>query len=217
MAALDLEEQEQLDQLKAWWQKNGNLVVTAITLVFLAIAGVNGWNYYKSSQAGAAATVFEGLQKLSEKNEPAKVVEAAKALAEQYPRSTFAAMGQFIAAKSAFDANDLAAARTALQWVMDKSSDDELKHLARVRLAGVMVDQKEFDAALKLLETARPAHFEALYADRRGDALYAMGKPADARGAWESALAKSEGSGALKSAIEFKLDLVGGKALPAKS
>lgn len=217
MAALDLEEQEQLDQLKAWWKKHGNLVVTAITLVFLVIAGINGWNYYKSSQASAAATVFEGLQKLAEKNEPAKVVEAAKALAEQYPRSTFATMGQFIAAKSAFDANDLAAARTALQWVLDKSSGDELKHLARVRLAGVMVDQKEFDAALKLLETARPAHFEALYADRRGDVFYAMGKPADARSAWEAALAKSDGSGALKSAIEFKLDLVGGKANPAKS
>lgn len=215
MAALDLEEQEQVAALKAWWKRWGNHVLTAVTMVFLAIAGFNGWNYYQRSQSVAAAQVFEGLQKLAAAGDAAKVGPAAKALAEQYSRSTFAVLGQLLAARVAFDANDLAAARTSLQWVIDHARDDEYKHMARVRLAGVMLDQKEFDAALKLLETAHPAHFEAVYADRRGDVLYAQGKGADARSAWEKAQASA--TGALRSSLEFKLELVGGKPAATRS
>ena len=70
MAALDLQEQEQLAQLKAWWQRFGNQVLTAITIVLLAIAGFNGWNYYQRTQSNAAAQVFEGLQKLAAAGDP---------------------------------------------------------------------------------------------------------------------------------------------------
>lgn len=217
MAALDLEEQEQLAQIKAWWQRYGNLVLTALTLVFLAIAGYNGWNYYQRNQAVAAAQVFEGVQKLAVGGDAKKVAEASKALAEQFPRSTLAAMGNLIAARVSFDANDLAAARVQLQWVIDSGRDEELKHIARIRLAGIMLDQKQFDDALKLLDTAHPADFDAQYGDRRGDVLYAMGKPAEARDAWQKALAASGSAATLKAALEFKLEMVGAAPAATKS
>ena len=217
MAALDLEEQEQLAQIKAWWQRYGNLVLTALTLIFLAIAGYNGWNYYQRTQATAAAQVFEGVQKLAAGGDVKKVAEASKALAEQFPRSTLAAMGNLIAARVSFDANDLATARTQLQWVIDSGRDDELKHIARVRLAGIMLDQKQFDDALKLLDATHPADFDAQYGDRRGDVLYAMGKPAEAREAWQKALAASGSAATLKAALEFKLEMTGVSPAVTKS
>lgn len=215
MAALDLQEQEQVAELKAWWNRYGTHVLTAVTAVFLVIAGINGWNYYQRTQSGASAQVFEGLQKLASGGDAPKVLAAAKALSDQYPRTSFASLGQLLAARIAFDANDLTGARGALQWVTDNARDDELRHVARVRLAGVMADQKEFDAALKLLDAERPAHFEAVYSDRRGDILYAQGKPAEAKTAWEKA--QGAATGALRSAIDFKLELVGGQPVPTKS
>jgi predicted negative regulator of RcsB-dependent stress response len=217
MAALDLEEQEQLAQIKAWWQRYGNLVLTALTLMFLAIAGYNGWNYYQRTQATAAAQVFEGVQKLAAGGDAKKVAEASKALAEQFPRSTLASMGSLIAARVSFDANDLATARVQLQWVIDSGRDDELKHIARVRLAGIMLDQKQFDEALKLLDATHPADFDAQYGDRRGDVLYAMGKPAEAREAWQKALAASGLAATLKAALEFKLEMAGASPAVTKS
>ncbi len=217
MAALDLEEQEQLAQVKAWWQRYGNHLLTALTLVFLTIAGYNGWGYYQRTQAVAAAQVFEGLQKLAAGGDAKKVAEASKALADQHPRTVFAALGNLIAARISFEANELAGARTQLQWVIDNGRDEDLKHLARVRQAGIMLDMKEYEPALKLLETVRPAQFEALYADRRGDVLYAMGKVPEARTAWEAALAKAGAANTLKAALEFKLDMVGAVPPPSKS
>ena len=215
MAALDLQEQEQLANLKAWWQRYGNLVMTAITVVCLVIAGFNGWRYYQRTQTAAAIQVFEGLQKLVAGGDAKKVAEANKALSEQYPRTTVAAMGSLIAARVSFEANDLVTARSQLQWVIDHGRDEDLKHIARVRLAGILLDQKEFEPALKLLDATHPTQFEALYADRRGDILLAAGKPAEARLAWEKALAKAGDKGALRSLIEFKLELVGGAPPPA--
>ncbi len=217
MAALDLEEQEQLAQVKAWWQRYGNHLLSALTLVFLTIAGYNGWSYYQRIQAVAAAQVFEGLQKLAAGGDVKKVAEASKALADQHPRTVFAALGNLVAARISFEANELAGARTQLQWVIDNGRDDDLKHLARVRQAGIMLDLKEYEPALILLETARPAQFEALYADRRGDVLYAMGKVPEARTAWETALAKAGTSNTLKATLEFKLDMVGAAPPSTKS
>ena len=217
MAALDLEEQEQLAELKAWWNRYGNLLLTAITLVFLVIAGINLWNYYQRSQSSAAAMVFEGLQKLAVGGDAKKIGEASKALAEQYPRSAYASLGNLVAARESFEANDLPAARSQLQWVIDHARDSEYKHLATVRLAGVLLDQKEFDAALKVLAEPPPAEFEAIYADRKGDILFAQGKMEEARSAWQAALAKTGAASTLKAAIEFKLDLAGAPQTPTKS
>ncbi|MBL8383876.1 MAG: tetratricopeptide repeat protein [Burkholderiales bacterium] len=217
MAALDLEEQEQLAQLKAWWQRFGNHVLTAVTLVFLAIAGYNGWNYYQRSQAAAAAQVYEGLQKLATAGDAKKVADAAVALSEQHPRSPFAAMGRLMAARAAFDANDLASAAAQLQWVIGNARDDEYKHVARVRLAGVQLDLKQFDQALKTLEAPHPPHFEALYGDRRGDILFATGKTTEAREQWQKALAAAGSAGTLKAALEFKLEMTGAAPSPANS
>jgi predicted negative regulator of RcsB-dependent stress response len=209
MAALDLEEQEQLAQIKAWWQRYGNHVLTAITVVFLVIAGYNGWSYYQRSQSVAVAQVFEGLQKLAAGGDARKVGEASKALAEQYPRSTLAVMGNLIAARVSFEANDLAAARTQLQWVVNSGRDEALKHVARIRLAGIMLDQKQFDDGLKQLEAPHPAEFDAQYGDRRGDILFAMGKLSEAREAWQKALGAGGATATLKAALEFKLEMAG--------
>ena len=209
MAALDLQEQEQLAELKAWWEKRGNLVLSTLIIVFLAIAAYNGWRYYQRSQSLAAGAVFEQLQAATAAGDKAKTREIAGMLLENYPGSSYASLGALMAAKALFDAGEAQSAKAQLQWVIDKGRDGEFKHLARVRLAGLLLDEKLYDEGLKVLEAARPPHFESLYADRRGDLLLAKGKPQEARAAWQEALKTADAKTAMRGSLELKLELIG--------
>ena len=213
MAALDLQEQEQLAELKAWWARYGNLLLTSLIIIFLTIVGYNGWRYYQRSQALAAAAVFDQLQNAAASGDKAKAREISGVLLSNYGSTSFAPMGALITAKVQFEGGDIQTAKAQLQWVVDNSRDEELKHVARVRLAGVLLDEKRFDEGLKLLEATHPAHFDAVYADRRGDLLLAQGKSAEARGAWQEALAKLDNKTNLRGSVQLKLDLTGG-AMP---
>ena len=213
MAALDLQEQEQLAELKAWWARYGNLLLTSLIIIFLTIAAYNGWRYYQRSQALAAAAVFDQLQNAAASGDKAKTREISRVLLTNYGSTSFAPMGALITAKVQFEGGDIQTAKAQLQWVIDNSRDEELKHVARVRLAGVLLDEKQFDEGLKLLEAAHPAYFDAVYADRRGDLLLAQGKSAEARTAWQEALAKLDNKTTLRGSVQLKLDLIGG-AMP---
>ena len=215
MAALDLEEQEQLAELKAWWGKHGNLIITIVIAVLLVIAAFNGWRYYQRTQAGEAGTIFEQMQTVGAARDKVKSQELAALLEERFPRTTFAPLAALINAKVQIEAGDAKAAKAQLQWVVDNSKDDELKHIGRVRLAGVLLDEKAYDGALKLLEAARPPYFDPLYLDRKGDVLMAQGKTTEARAVWEDAYAKAGDKNPQRQVLQLKLELVGG-SVPEK-
>ena len=178
----------------------------------LAIAGWRGWGWYQAREAAAAAVVYEQLQVAVQSKDLAKVKAAAGTLFEQYGRSAYGPMGALVAAKAYFDGGDLKAARAPLQWVIDNASDDEFKHLARVRLAGIMLDQEAYDEGLKLLSAEPSVRFAAAYADRRGDLLLAQGKTDEARAAYQQAIDKSDTRSPMRRVIQVKLDALGGAA-----
>ena len=216
MAALDLEEQEQLAEFKAWWNRYGNLILTAITLVLLIVAAFNGWRYYQRGQSAEAFAMYEQLQAVSNAKDKAKTQELAGQILERFPRSNFAPMAALINAKVQINAGDAKAAKAQLQWVVDNSKDEELKHVGRVRLAGVLLDEKQYDDALKLLAAEHPAYFDPIYADRKGDILLAQGKTAEARAAWEEAYTKADDKNPIRQIVQLKLELAGG-SVPGKA
>ena len=204
--AYDLEEQEQLAALKAWWARWGNLVLGAITLVLLAIAGWNGWNWYQREQAAKAGALYAELEKASKMNNTNVVKDSTKILLERFGRTVYAPLAAFHAARLNHEANELTAAQENLQWVIDKSGRPEFVAIARHRLAAVLLDAKQYDAALKLVEGDVPAEHAVAYADRRGDILFAQGKVGDARAAWQKALEVADAQNPLRGLIQFKLD-----------
>src|SRR5258706_2149112 len=208
--AYDLQEQEQLAELRALWEKYGNLVTTVLGLLLLALAGYWGWQRYQVGQAAEAAAVYEQLNKAVSENNAAKTKEVAGTLLERFARTVYAPLAALQAARVNHDSGDLAAARAQLQWVLDQSRYPEFAWLARVRLAGVLLDEKSYDPALQVLAPTPPANFAAAFADRRGDILLAQGHVDDARRAWRDALERSGNQGLLRNMIQLKLD-----ALPA--
>ena len=175
MAAYDLEEQEQLAEVKAWWKQYGNLLINILTAAAVIAAAWQGWNWYQRKQTGEAAAVYGVLQKAVQESNLQAVKQTSGELLEKYPRSSYAPMGALNAAKVMADNGDAKTARLQLAWVVDKGKN-EVRELARLRLAALMIDDKEFDQALKSLEAKPVAGFEARFADARGDVLRAQGK-----------------------------------------
>jgi predicted negative regulator of RcsB-dependent stress response len=210
--AYDLEEQEQLDTLKAWWKQYGNLVTW---LLIVALAGYAAWNTWQRNQSAQAALLYEELEKAVAAKDNGKVQRAATDLSDKFGKTAYAQMGALAAAKAAFDTNDLKTAKAQLQTVIDKGSDEEYKAVARIRLAGILLDEKAYDDGLKLLAGDFPAQFASAVADRKGDILTAQNKIEEARAAYKMALDKTDQKNPGRQLIQLKLDAIGGA--PAKA
>lgn len=213
--AYDLEEQEQLASLKAWWNQYGNLTSWVLIAGLAAYSGWTGWNYYQRSQAAQASALYDELQHAVDAKDAAKVLRAAGDMESRYAGTTYAPMGALLAAKSAFDANDLKSAKAQLQWASEHG-DDEYKSVAKLRLAGVLLDEKGYDEALKVLATVTAPQFAGAVADRKGDVLAAQNKLAEARAAYQAALDATDKKNPGRQLIELKFEAIGGTAPAAK-
>jgi predicted negative regulator of RcsB-dependent stress response len=208
----DLQEQEQLDALKAWWRSNANWLTALAILVLLVVAAYQGWSWYTVRQATAASGLYDQFDKAAGSKDPKDVAKARDLLGtliDQHGSTLYATMAALRAAKTNVDAGDVKTAKGQLSWVAEHSSQKELALLARVRLAGLLLDEKAYDQALDALKVDVPDAFAGEFADRRGDVYAAQGKVKDARAAYTEALAKA-GSQPMRTLIQMKLD-----ALPA--
>ena len=213
---LDLEEQEQLDQLKAFWKQYGNLITWVLALVLAGFAAWNGWNIWQRDQAVKAGAMFDELDKAAQAGEAAKAAGIFKDMQERFPRTAFTQQGGLLAAKVQFEKGQPDAALVALGWVAENAVEDEYKTIARLRLAGVLADQKKYEEALKQLDAANAKEFEALVADRRGDVLMAMGKKDEAKAAWQKAYGAMDAKVEYRRLVEAKLTAIGA-APPAEA
>jgi predicted negative regulator of RcsB-dependent stress response len=208
--AYDLEEQEQLDTLKAWWKQYGNLVTWLLVVVLSSYAAWTGWRNYQASQSTQASQLYDELQKSILAKDNAKVQRAASDLIEKFTRTAYAPMASLAAAKSAYEINDLKTAKWQLHWVIEHSSVEEYKALARIRLAGIALDEKAYDEGLALLAGEFSAEFAGNAFDRKADIFVAQNKLVEARVAYKAALEKIKDKNPGRQLIQIKLDAIGG-------
>jgi len=223
MATYDLEEQEQLAELKLWWKQYGNLLINVLTAVAVVFIAWFGWNWYQRNQTGQASQVYGVLQKAVQEKDSQRMKAASGELLEKFSGTPYASLGALTAAKAMVDASDAKTAKLQLQWVVDHGKD-EFRDLARLRLATLLLDEKGYADALKQLEGSVSAGFEARFLDTRGDILAAEGKKAEAAAAYQAALdklaaaakaakgaaASSRADSVYRELIGQKLDAVGG-------
>lgn len=218
MATYDLEEQEKLDELKTWWTMYGNLVTGVLVVAALAVAGWQGWNWWQSQQAVKASNVFASLQTAAMQRDAKRARELAGELIDKYSVTAYAGMGALLAARVQVDAGDVRNARVQLGWAAENAKDPGLRELARLRLAAVMLDEKAYDDAMKQLAAEPIAAFAPRFAELRGDVFAAQGKHAEARNAYDLALAKFDAlakddetrqRGGYKEVIQAKRDALG--------
>ncbi len=207
MSTYNFEEQEKIEGLKAWWSAYGSTILLAAAVFTAALAGNRLWDYYKREQAQQAADLYTVLQQQVEKsNDAVKIKDAASLLTEGFSGSGYASRAALIAARASVEAGDAQSAKDMLQWILDHADESEIKDLARLRLAGIWLDENQYDQAIALLNERHGAPFTGLYADLRGDALAASGKTSEARSAYQQALDHLGGQGAYQNIIEMKMD-----------
>lgn len=209
MAVLDLQEQEQLEALKGWWKDNRNQVLGTLLIVVVAMGGWRGWQYYQHKQAADAATLYQQFIGQLGSNDAKRINDAAAAVTDKYSSTAYAARAALLAAQVNEQVKDLARAKTQLHWVIDHAGEDTLKDVARLRLAAVLLDEKNYADALALLEAKHPESFDGLYADLRGDVLGAQGKIDEARSSYKLAYEKIDAQSMYRNLIQMKLDALG--------
>ena len=212
---LDLEEQEQLDQLKAFWKRYGNLLTWVLIVVLGGFAAWNGWALYQRDQASKSSAMFDQLDKAVQAGDADQAGRVFADMKERYPRTAFTEQGGLLAAKVQVEKGKADAALETLAWVGANATEVEYQTVAKLRAAGILLDQKKYDEALKQLDGATAPDFAALVADRRGDTLLAQGKKDDAKAAYTKAWTTMDPKVDYRRLIEAKLTVLG--AAPAAS
>lgn len=212
---LNLQDQEQLDDLKAFWKRHGNWITWLITLVLLGFAGWNGWNWYQRNQAVQAAAMFDELDKAAAAGDADKASRVFNDMKDRYAGATLTQQGGLIAARVQHDKGQVDAAKASLGWVSEKAAEDEYRAIARLRLAGLLLDAKDYPGALKALDAVTAKDFTALASDRRGDVLLAQGKTDEARAAYQAAYKAMDDKIDYRRLVEVKLVALAAPPAPA--
>lgn len=207
--AYDLEEQEKVDELKAWWKKNGTTTMLAVAVFAASVAGVQGWRVYQNKQQSQAALAYEAVQIEMQSKDGKRIREAAGQLIEKYPGTPYAARAALLAAGVNYASGDAKSAIAQLEWVIDHAKEDAARDIARLRLAGILLDGKSYDEAMKKLDAPHENAFDGLFADAKGDVLTAQGKVVEARAAYKTALEKFEEKSNYRQIVQMKLDGLG--------
>jgi predicted negative regulator of RcsB-dependent stress response len=210
---LDLEEQEQLDQLKAFWSRFGPVLTWVLIAALGCYAAWNAWSWWQRDQAGQAAGIYDELDKAARLGDADQAARIFADLKERHPHTTYAQQGALLAAKVEFDKGKADAALGTLEWLAANGSDDDYRAVARLRAAALQLEQKKYDEALKSLDAVTQPQFLALADDRRGDVLLAQGKKDDARAAYDKAWRAMDAKLQYRRLIEAKLTALG--AAPA--
>ena len=214
---LDLQEQEQLDDLKAFWKRWGNLITWLITACLLAFAAWNAWGWYQRNQAAQAGAMFDELDRAAVAGEVDKAGRVFGDMKERFAGTALTQQAGLLVAKLQYDKGQADAAKASLGWVADNAMEDEYRSIARLRLAGVLLDAKDYPGAMKALDAAKAKEFVALVEDRRGDVLLAQGKTNEARTAYQSAYKAMDEKVDYRRLVEAKLTALAAPPAPAAS
>ena len=206
---LDLEEQEQLDELKHFWKRFGNLITWVLIVVLGAFAAWNGYQYWQRSQAAQASVMYDEVERAIQAGDTTKIERSLADMKDRFGSTLYAQQAGLLGAKALYDKGNLDAARAALTGVANNASDEGYQAIAKLRLAGLLLEKKSYDEALQQLSGTFPKDFAALADDRRGDIFSAQGKKSEAKAEYQKAFKGLNERVEYRRLVEVKLNALG--------
>jgi predicted negative regulator of RcsB-dependent stress response len=206
---LDLEEQEQLDQLKHFWNTYGTLITWVVLLAAGAFVAWNGWQYFQRTKAVQASALYDEVERSAQAGDTARTERALADMKDKFAGTAYAQQAGLLAAKTLYEKGNMDGSRAALAWVAEHAVDPGYQAVAKLRLAAELLEAKSYDEALKQLSGDVPKEFQALVADRKGDIYLAQGKRDEAKAEYQKAWAAFESRTDYRRLVEIKLNAVG--------
>lgn len=206
---LDLQEQEQIDQLKHFWNQYGTLITGVLLVVLLATAGWNGYQYWQRKQATQAAAMFDEVERMVRGGDVAKAERAFNDMKERFAGALHTQQAGLLVAKMAFDSGKAEISQATLQWVAEHSKDEAYAAIARLRWASLLLESQSYDQALKVLDGIQSKEFLGLASDRRGDVYIAQGRPQDAKAHFLKAYQQMDKDFEYRRLVQYKLNALG--------
>ena len=202
-------EEEQVEAMKKWWQENGNSIIAGVVIGITAIFGWRAYDNHMVVQSEQASVLYEQMIVAARKDDDENTLVYANRIINDYKSSTYAVFASLMLAKTAAEAGELEQAETHLRWVLQNNSQAEFEHIARLRLARVLIASDKLELATETLNVKEPGDFVARYDELRGDIYVKQGKSDKAVKAYEKSLANTKGSGDAQSVLQMKLDDLG--------
>jgi predicted negative regulator of RcsB-dependent stress response len=206
--AYDLEEQEQLDEFKAWWKKNGKMATNLILAALVAYAAWQAYGYFQNNKAVEASELYQALV-VTDLTKTAEIKTQSAKLMDSFSGTPYAGRAAVFAAKANFAANDDKSAKSQLEWATKNAKEAAIKAIAGLQLANILFEQKDYDGAQKVLAAINDKGYEGLKASLQGDIYLAQGKTAEAKKAFEAALNNLDEQGKMHQYTQQKLESLG--------
>ena len=206
--AYDLEEQEQLDEFKAWWKKNGSMATNLVLAALVAYSAWQGYHYFQNKKSIEASTLYQTML-TTDLTKVGEIKAQSAKLMESFDGTPYAGRAAVYAAKANFAANDSKSAKSQLEWAINNAKESAVKAIAGLQLAGILFEEKNYDEANKVLAAITDKGYEGLKANMQGDVLLAQGKQAEAKKAYATALENLDVQGRLHQYTQQKLESLG--------
>jgi predicted negative regulator of RcsB-dependent stress response len=203
--AYDLEEQEQLDEFKAWWKQHGRLISRVFIALLVSYAAYQALHYYQNKQSVAGSSLYQELV-VADPKDLKTILAKSASLMDDYSGTPYAGRAALLAAKANYQAKQVASAKAQLEWAAKHASEPSVEALATLQLASILFEEKDLNGALDLLNESHEAGFDGLFADLKGDVLAALGKNAEAKAAYQEALDKLDPAGKVRALTQKKLE-----------
>jgi predicted negative regulator of RcsB-dependent stress response len=206
---LDLEEQEQLDELKHFWKRWGDLITWVLIVVLGGYAAWMAWQSYSVKQASQAAALYDTVERSAIGGDIALFDRSVSDIKDKFGSTTYAQQAALLAARVYNDKDRKADAKLQLTWVIDKANDEGYQALARLRLASLLVEDKAYDEAHKQLTAKTPEAFAPLMADRLGDLALLQAQTTEAVQHYKNAWKGFEPNAEYRRLVAVKLAALG--------
>ncbi len=208
----NLEEQDQIEQLREFWQQWGTAISALLLVAALAWAGWSGWHWWLNRQAAQASALYAQLTQRVDAADTRDAAVIWNRLHDDYASTSYSQMGSLALARAYVNAGDTKQAQAVLQWAVGHGPVPAQRAAAMLNLAALQIDAHQYAAALSTLQSPPTAAFAPLFAERRGDVYAVQGQRAQARKAYQQALSELPPGAVLRQLLDIKLDSVGGAA-----
>ena len=179
---------DEFEKLKAWWKSYGTSVILGIVLGGALLGGMKYWKQYKHEQAAQASVLYDEMLAAGMQGNAAAAEQAGNKVVSDFSSTPYAGKAALVLARLSYDASDRQKAQQHLQWAVDNASEDVTRHVARLRLARLLLDEGKADEAISLADVKDMGGFVSEYQELRGDVHVLRKQIPEARIAYRAAL-----------------------------